>query len=66
MNDYDKMQKIIKWLGTLSDAELKKIDDELHPTIDREFIIETVEDHCSNDDDLFNKLFDKARNIPDN
>ena len=61
MNDYDKMQLIIKWLHTLSDAELKKINDEIHPTIDREFIIETVEDHCSNDEELFENFFIRSK-----
>jgi hypothetical protein len=61
MDDLEKMKEIESWLHGLNDTRLKLVHDSLFKTIDRAFLIETVMEHCSQFENVFDELFHRAK-----
>lgn len=57
-----KYQIVERWLDSLTVEEVAGVEAQrtFHQTIDREFVIETILEHCRHEDDLLDGLFDKA------
>ena len=59
----EQYQTVKKWLDILSDEDIASIEAERtrEDPIDRDFIIETILEHCRYEDDLLLKLYNNSR-----
>ena len=65
MNDRDKYIAVEKWLNNLSEEDVADIEAQrtFKRVIDKEFVIETILEHCRYEDDLLDKLYKKSQQV---